>query len=157
MRAQNRHSKSLIRRREICNLRWEDINFDQQKTDILHKPYACTKTKRSRSVALRQETAELLGQLCVQRTNEFVFEKPVIFYNSLDKWFKKLVKSVGISYCTLHDLRKTCNTMMKNAGVSAEAAMQILGHLTFKVNQKYYTGVLTEQQKHAINSIPSVG
>jgi len=47
--------------------------------------------------------------------------------------------------------------MMKNAGVSAEAAMQVLGHPSFKVNQKYYTGVLTEQQKRAINSIPSVG
>ena len=146
-----------LRRREICNLRWEDINFGQKKIDVLHRPNARIKTKRSRSVVLRQETAELLGQLCVQRTNEFVFENPSAFYHSAAKWFKKLVKSAGLSYCTLHDLRKTCNTMMKNAGVSAEVAMQILGHSTFKVNQKYYTGVLTDQQKHAINSIPSVG
>jgi len=67
-------------------------------------------------------------------------------------------RSVGIfALCRARHKRKTCNTMMKNAGVSAEAAMQVLGHPSFKVNQKYYTGVLTEQQKRAINSIPSVG
>jgi len=99
-----------LRRKEICNLRWEDIDFDKQIVAVLHKSYARTKTKTSRSVALRHETGDLLKQLCVQRTNEFVFEKPVAFYYSVDKWFKKIVKSVGISYCTLHDLRKYADT-----------------------------------------------
>jgi hypothetical protein len=46
---------------------------------------------------------------------------------------------------------------MEEMGVSVEATMQILGHLTAAVNQQYYTGVLTEQQRHAINLIPSAG
>ena len=35
--------------------------------------------------------------------------------------------------------------------------MQVLGHTTLSVNQKHYTGMLIEQQKKAINSIPSIG
>jgi hypothetical protein len=45
---------------------------------------------------------------------------------------------------------------MKNAGMSIETAMQVLGHTTFKVNQQYYTGMLTKQLKHAINSLSSI-
>ena len=74
-----------------------------------------------------------------------------------DKWFGKLVKRAGIDHCTLHDLRKICNTGIKDAGVSEEATMQVLGHSTFDVNRRHYTGVLTEQQKIAVDSIPSVG
>ena len=36
-----------------------------------------------------------------------------------------------------------------------ETAMQILGHSTAEVSQRYDRGVLTEQQKRAVNSIPS--
>jgi integrase len=63
-----------------------------------------------------------------------------MFYWTFDKWFKQLVKLAGLPHFSLHDLRKTCNTLMKNAGVSPEAAMQNLGHTTFKVNQRHYTG-----------------
>jgi len=46
---------------------------------------------------------------------------------------------------------------MKNTYVLIKAAMQALGHTTFMVNQKHNTGILTEQQKRAINSLPLIG
>jgi len=88
-----------------------------------------------------------------------------LFLDPIKEWWGDFYVDPGlqvrtmlpISGFSLHDLRKTCNTLMKNAGVSPEAAMQILGHSTFRVNQQHYTGVLTKLQESAINSIPSVG
>jgi len=74
-----------------------------------------------------------------------------------DKWFPKLARIAKIDHCGLHDLRKTCNTIMKDAGVSQEAAMQVLGHTTARVNNDFYTGELTKQQRSAVDAIPSIG
>ncbi len=98
-----------------------------------------------------------MKQLLVQRINDFVFEDPEAYYWTFDRWFPKLVKKAKLRNFSVHDLRKTCNTLMKNAGVSIEAAMKVLGHTTAMVNQRHYTGVLTELQMHAINSLPSIG
>jgi integrase len=66
-------------------------------------------------------------------------------------WLRYAIKG-----CTLHDLRKTCNTPMKESGASVEAAMQVLGHATMQVNLRHYTGMLTKQQAVAVNSLPSI-
>jgi integrase len=146
-----------MRRGEICNHQWQDIDLEDNRLSIVSRIGARTKSRRSRSVALRQESAELLAQIYKDRVNEYVFEKPGSFYWSINKWFPRMIKAAGIDHCTLHDLRKTCNTLMKDRGVSLETAMQILGHSSVMVNQKHYTGTLTEQQKSAIKSIPSAG
>jgi hypothetical protein len=67
---------------------------------------------------LRQETATLLSQFGKDHVNEYVFMNPRAFYWSCGKWFGKLVESAGLDHCTLHDLRKTANTLMQDAGVS---------------------------------------
>ena len=72
--------------------------------DIVDRPDAHIKTRRSRSIALREETAALLRELYHDRVNEHVFVNPSAFYWRCEKWFKKLVKAAGIDYCTLHDL-----------------------------------------------------
>ncbi len=43
------------------------------------------------------------------------------------------------------------------AAPPVEAAMQVLGHSTAKVNLKHYTGILTKLQRAAANSLPSIG
>jgi integrase len=146
-----------LRRKEICWLRWEDVDLDAKRLHVVHRREARTKTKVSRSVFLRQETADVLRQLRGQHDGEYVFDKPATFYLMVGKWFDALVRESGVDRCTLHDLRKTCNTLMKENGVSVEAAMQVLGHATMQVNLRHYTGTLTKQQEAAVNSLPSIG
>ena len=38
-----------------------------------------------------------------------------------------------------------------------EAAMQILGHSSQSVNMDVYTGVLSQKQRDAVNSLPKIG
>lgn len=56
----------------------------------------------------------------------------------------------------MHDLRRTCNTLLKDHGTDPEVARQIVGN-TAEVNELYYTGQLKEKQRLAVNSIPSIG
>ncbi len=146
-----------LRRKEICYLRWEDIDFGENRLNVVHRAEARTKTKVGRSVFLRQETADLLVQLREESKGLHVFENPASFYWLVGKWLDRLVSQLGLPRCTLHDFRKTCNTLMKEKGVSLEAAMQVLGHRSAKVNQRCYTGALTKLQRAAVNSLPSIG
>jgi len=110
-----------------------------------------------RVVALRLETADLLLRIYQGRVNRYVFVNPSAFYWACDKWFPLLPREAKLDHCTLHDLRKTCNTIMLDSGLSQEAAMQVLDHLTPEVNRQHYTGTLTKQQRAAVNALPSIG
>jgi len=146
-----------LRRSEICWLRWQDVDLEDYCLSVTDRQGARTKTRRSCTIALRPETAGLFARLAPDRVNEYVFTNPRTFYWAVSVRFEKLVKEAGIDYCTLHDLRKTCNTLMLDAGASRDAAMQVLGHTSAQVNERYYTGVLMEQQRRAINALPSIG
>ncbi|MBN2594861.1 MAG: tyrosine-type recombinase/integrase [Sedimentisphaerales bacterium] len=146
-----------LRRGEICYLRWQDIHFEDNRLEVVSREEFRTKKRKNHTVALRQETAELLSRLAQDRVNEYVFTKTQAFYDACKKWFPKAVALARLDHCTLHDLRRTCNTQMLDAGVPREAAMQVLGHTSVQVNQDYYTGYQIEQQRIAINSLPSIG
>jgi len=146
-----------LRRAEICYLQWQDVDLEDYRLSVIDREGARTKTRRSRTIALRRETAEIFAKLAPDRVNEFVFVNPGAYYWSVSVWFEQLVRAAGLDPCTLHDLRKTCNTIMQDAGVSQEAAMQVLGHTSAQVNRDHYTGILVEQQRKAINALPSIG
>ncbi len=146
-----------MRRNEICWLMWDDIDFDAMQINIVSRDSHRTKTRRSRSVALRPETAELLKNLEKDRVNKYLYVNPDKFYWTCDRWFPEVVKKAGIAHCTLQDLRATCNTVIQDSGMSREAAMQILGHSTASVNKNHYTGTLKKQQRIIVDSLPSIG
>ena len=77
------------------------------------------------------------------RNNEYFIPVNVNF----DEWVKR----------RLHNLRKTWNTTMQDKGIPQEVAMQVLGHTSAHVNRQFYAGMLTEQQRIAVSSLPSVG
>ena len=132
-----------LRRGELSRLRWDDIDLEDYIFHIVRKPRS--KTRVTRVVTLRRETAVLLSQLKADQVNEYVFEDPQRFYWSCDKWFEPLVTKAGLDYCTLHDLRRTCNTVMQDAGIPQQVAMQVLGHSTVAVNQKYYRSTILDR------------
>ncbi|GEM_PF-1840284 len=147
-----------LRKGEICYLQWADIDVEQYRLNVVSREgIHRTKTRQNRTIALRRETAELLAKLAQDRLNDFVFTDPKSFYYAVGKDFVELVKQSGIDSCTLHDLRKTCNTLLQNGGVTQETAMQIMGHVSAEVNEKYYTGLLMERQRLAIDSLPAIG
>ena len=143
---------------EIVWLRWEDVDTQAYRLTVMDQAGHRLKTKnRSRSVALRKETADLIGQLYPDWVNEYIFEKPMTVYHEIKDLVPKLAKKAGLDHCTLHDLRRTCNTMMKDQGkVTEEVVTQVTGN-TQGVNRRHYTSELKKQQRIAVDSLPSIG
>jgi integrase len=147
-----------LRRKEISYLQWQDVNLIDYRLVVLDRQLVHTKKRRSRAIAFREETARLFEQLYSHRVNECVFERPKAYYWRIGKWFPLLVEEAGIDHCTLHDLRRTCNTVMQDDGGIEEAVrLQILGQTSAQVNRDHYTGPLKKQQRAAIDSLPSMG
>ena len=84
-----------LRRKEMCYLRWEDVDLDGSRLDVVSRAEARTKTRVSRSVYLRQETADLLRKLRTHGDGRFVFEDPGSFYWEVGQIFEQLVVEVG--------------------------------------------------------------
>ena len=145
-----------LRRGEICWLRWEDVDLLEGILTVASHDEHRTKTGKSRQITIRQETAILLSQVYPGRVSPYIFENPVKFFNSITRWFPRRVKAAGLDHCTMHDLRRTCNTLMMDKGTDPKVARQIIGN-TEVVNDVYYTGQLKEKQRLAVNSIPSIG
>jgi integrase len=142
---------------EIVWLRWQDVDVQENRLTVTDQEGHKLKTKnRTRSVALRSETAELFKELYPDRVNLHVFENPNKAYNDIKNLVPILAKEAELDPSTLHDLRRTCNTAMKDAGVSEEVALQVIGNTTI-VNRKHYTAELKAQQRLAVDSLPSVG
>ena len=146
-----------LRRGEICYLRWQDVDLIDNRLSVVGSDGFRIKTRRSRVVALRQETADLLHRMFLNRANRYVFTSPSAFYWACSKWFSGLVEQARLDHCTLHDLRKTCNTQMLDHGISQAVAMQVSGHSTAAVNQQHYTETLAKQQRAAVDVLPSIG
>jgi len=106
---------------------------------------------------MRQETVDLLSRMYQDRVNGYVFTNPSAFYWDCKTWMSEIVQKSMIEPCGLHDLRRTGNTMILDAGFSRETAMQVLGQKSARVNADYYTGMLKKQQRTAIDSLPSIG
>ncbi|MBD3809253.1 MAG: tyrosine-type recombinase/integrase [Sulfuricurvum sp.] len=90
--------------------------------------------------------SELIGL----KWNNIDFEKGVIRVdsrivssNAMNHAFKKHLKRNGIWSGTVHDLRRSFNTMLKSKGYPTDWILDIMGHMDNRVNRNYYTGAIT--------------
>jgi len=60
--------------------------------------------------------------------------------DSISDHMKKLTSSINLEPGTLHDLRRSCNTMLKQMGYPSDYILQFIGHENEKVNREHYTG-----------------
>lgn len=60
--------------------------------------------------------------------------------NVLNNAFKRLIKDSGIRAGTIHDLRRSFNTLLKQYGYPTDWILDVMGHADDKVNRNHYTG-----------------
>lgn len=142
-----------LRRGEILGLKWEDISFQEgiltvrrqllptREEGLILKEPKTESSKRSivltdnillalKSHKIKQnEYKLLLGQ--AYKNNDLVFcreDGEPWRSRSLIKAFKKTIKEAKLPDICFHDLRHTFATISLEAGVSAKAIQEILGH-----------------------------
>jgi integrase len=139
-----------MRRGEILQQRFEDIDFDNR---ILYVTHSKTPEGEAREIPL---TSRLYAMLLTHREKH----GPVFTYHGdaikivKTTWASSLRRS-GIRHFRFHDLRHTVNTRMMLAGVLQEVRREILGHTSQRsrdINDRY-TQIELPEKREAIRKL----
>ena len=78
----------------------------------------------------------------------------VLYRYYLDKHYE-LIERYGLQELSPHKCRKTGATIYQNLGIDPVALQRMLGHQSFKITSKYYTGDVSKSLDIAMRSIES--
>jgi integrase len=122
-----------MRRGEIFNLKWTDIDFGSGYITIIE-----SKSNKMRKVPMNSFVHRTL--IAIKR------ESPYVFFNrktgkpltTIRKSFLSALKDAGIeSSFRFHDLRHTAGTWMLQGGVDLISVSQVLGHASIEMTARY--------------------
>jgi integrase len=138
-----------MRRGEILNQRWEDVDFSRC---LLYVTHSKTPEGESREIPLTQRAFALLASRQQESGLIFTFEgKPIL---NLKTGWKAAIRRAGIRYIQFHYLRHTFNTRLLELGVSREVRMALLGH-TFGDTHESYEHIELPLKREAIRTLDS--
>jgi integrase len=141
-----------MRKGEIFNLRWSDIDFIDHHIHIKK-----TKSNVMRKIPMNSIVAGTLKN--IERKSEFIFpsswSKKHKHIMGVFRLFKAACKKAGIEDLRFHDLRHTAATLMVTGGVPLVTVSQILGHSTIHMTMKY-AHPTPEDKRKAVNVLTSI-
>lgn len=160
-----------LRRGEICGLKWQDINFEENKLQVkrsvsVKKGGAVsigeTKTETGvRSILMPPSVADVLQNRKQTAITEWVFpnfmhpEQPISPATAYRK-LKIILKHAGLPLIRFHDLRHTFATHATHGGVDPKTLAGILGHTNASFTLDTYTHVTSDMQKAASNIVDNI-
>lgn len=160
---------SGLRRNEIFNLTWQDIDFENKLICINAKKSTRLtiewepKDHESRVVPVSEHTLQFLAELQLTAPDgyPYIFIKPERFrliknrekagtwnpgceaINNVDRNFLVIQKKAGVAKCTLHDLRRSAITNWAKY-LPIQVTQQFAGHSNISTTRKYYITVRSE-------------
>jgi len=143
-----------MRRGELLNLTWEDIDWDQGIIKIQSKPFWSPKSYE-RAIPVNQTVKDILNRLQSTSRNLFVFTKnnKKIDENVLRKKLITLSKRVGLPHITrIHDFRHTFASNLLMAGVDIPTVQSLLGHRSWNTTI-IYSHQTKEHTKKAVEKL----
>ena len=160
-----------LRRGEICGLKWQDINFEENKLQVKRSvsvkkgggvSIGETKTETGvRCIQMPPSVAELLKSKKQTAITEWVFphflhpEQPISPASAYRK-LKIILKHAGLPLIRFHDLRHTFATHATHGGVDPKTLAGILGHTNASFTLDTYTHVTSDMQKAASNIVGNI-
>jgi len=160
---------SGLRRGEILNLTWADVDFANQLIRITTKKAGVgilewePKDHENRVVLMSDETAQLLADMQVQSKegHAYIFISPKRLVriiqnqetskanftsqiaNNIIRDFDVICRRAGVKKCTLHDLRRLAITNWAQK-LPIQVVQQFAGHSDVSTTRKYYLSVRPE-------------
>lgn len=160
-----------LRRGEICGLKWQDINFEENKLQVKRSVSVKkgggvstgeTKTETGvRSILMPPSVADVLQNRKQRAITEWVFpnfmhpEQPISPASAYRK-LKIILKHAGLPLIRFHDLRHTFATHATHGGVDPKTLAGILGHTNASFTLDTYTHVTNDMQKAASNIVGNI-
>ena len=122
-----------MRRGEILNLKWEDVNFQQGIIVIKN-----SKSGKLREIPICSALRKVMEQYSNASTGEYVFcselGQP---YRNFYTGFQRIVKKAGIEDFSFHDLRHTAASYLIMLGIDIVTVKEILGHSSINMTLRY--------------------
>lgn len=145
-----------LRRNEIVNLCWNNVNFRQKTISIENSEYFKTKSRKNRVLPLSESALLILKLREKQLMNEFVFtlNGNKIKASWLTHKFKYWVYECRFKNDELHfhSLRHTFASWLVQDGVSLFEVQKLLGHSDSKTTM-IYSHLQPEMLHSAVNKI----
>ena len=158
-----------MRRGELLNTIWSDLDFDRQTIDVSPKENTDQtwewhiKDTHRRTLPLTKEVTLLVAQLRhgQSKSSPYVFVPPSRYariqkareqgrwtvqngicpVNNFTRQFKKILAKAKIENCEFHDLRRTCLTRWFAKGLREYDVMNLAGHADFETTRRFYLAV----------------
>ncbi len=150
-----------LRRGELLNLRWQDLDLDGRLLRVTCRDDWQTKSGRNRVAFLDDHAAKLLEDLSALQAGQLRIEEHVFSSDQGGQWgqnlsrdFQWLVKRSGLAHFTLHDLRRTFCSALANANVQEALVQKLAGHASMATTLKYYTKVNLDAARQASQALP---
>ena len=172
---------SGLRRNEILNLTWKNVDFEDQLITVAAKKEVENilrwdpKSRVNRIIPMSDESSHRLADLQLKATEGF----PYIFISperlnrirerqklgkwnprsqivtNLDRNFKALGCKAGLDKCVIHDLRRSAITNWAKE-LPIQVVQQLAGHSDISTTRKYYVAVRAEDMISASKVLNSI-
>jgi integrase len=125
-----------LRKREVLDLRWEDVDRANGTIVLRHTKAGRVRTVLLSSAARRELDARWADR---ERDHPFVFpgREPRTPVNNPSKAFRAALARAGITGCRIHDLRHTYASTLVNSGATLFEVQKALGHASSLMTQRY--------------------
>jgi len=132
-----------MRKSELFNLKWSDIDFSRMTITVQSKDDWHTKNYRSRALQITPVLCEVLTEHRKHHLLNGVQSEYVFTYNgqklrsNIKKSLARVMGKAGLQGVTLHTLRHTFASQLAMAGVSIKEVQELMGHRSFETTLQY--------------------
>jgi integrase len=137
--------RNLQRDRKTCALYLETPKTDAGKREVMLAPQAVEALRRQR--AWQREARLRAGAAWGQgrhADSDFVFTNEIglpLQPTTVYRRFLRICQAADLPRIAFHDLRHTCATLLREAGVNVEVVSAILGHSDIRVTLAVYSHI----------------
>jgi len=145
--------KTGLRKSELINLRWEDVEFDRKYIRVESKEDWQTKTGNSREVPIDEDLLDMLTELPKESDYVFLNTNGRKYGYHLTERVKRLGRRIGIENLTVHALRHTFISHLVMSGVDLVTVKELAGHSDIKTTMRY-AHLTPEHLRKSIGKLP---
>jgi integrase len=136
-----------MRRGEILNLRWNDVDFKSRMVTVRN-----TKSRKYRMIPMNKELTETLREIKIWGSDAgYVFAhndgKPLGSIRTAFDNLRRKLRTEGVPHFRFHDLRHTFASHLVMSGADLVLVKELLGHSSITMTMRY--SHLSEEHKRA--------